>query len=351
MGLVMLMALIGLILVSLLLGYLSPLGFWWWFIGVPVALGIISVILRGADEVQESLQETGKDVVEISAPKIEIPRWSYSKFSTTEEIKISLNSDAESNEPPRYLSTKLFAREEEGDDPQYGYRIDYPIPDDGVESDTEGRSRFFLRKLTILPDGQFHNGRRLKTELLYWQGELADVKQAVPLFESVPVQGAEINALEIEGWDIVGIDEDWTLINATYEYHHVRQVFLFDHQQQILIPITERKRMASARVEWGDDFHYMMATCHEKKQVLLTLYDKEKNYDDFFSARGHRLPRISQISLLTEANPTGELVARLKLENQGMVVAIQQQDEQLIINTLDERDTEDKLERQWSLKL
>lgn len=335
MGLVMLFGLLGLIVISLILGYITPLGFWWWLLGIPVVLTVISGAMKGVEEVQELQQEKGKELVLVKGDKTDLPEWSHSKFATTEEIKISLGLDGKGL---RLLDAALWAQEEEDSDPQWGYRIDYPEMGEG--------SRFFLRKLTILPEGETINGRRLKYEFLHWNGELADITQAKPVFDQ-----ADFEQEGIQGWEIIGIDKDWTLISAMFEYHHIRQIFLFDHQQQTLLPITAKRKMAAAKLEWGHDSYYMIASCEQPKQVYLTWYEKEKNYDDFFSARGHYLPRISQISLLTPANPTGELVSRIQLEQQGMVIATKQQGDKLIVNTLDERDSENKLERQWEITL
>jgi len=336
MGLVMLFGLVALIVISMILGYITPLGFWWWLLGIPVVLTVISGAMKGVEHVQELQQDKGKNLVLVTGEKTEISEWSHSKFANTEAIKISLGQDGKGL---RFLDADLWAQQEEGSKPQWGYRIDYPDI-----SAANSDSRFFLRKLTVLPEGETINGRRLKYEFLHWAGELKDIDQAQPVFDQ-----SDLEQEGIQGWEIIGVDQDWTLISATFEYHHIRQIFLFDHQQQILIPITEKRKMAAAKLEWGHDSYYMIASCDQPKQVYLTWYEKEKNYDDFFSARGHYLPRISQISLLTPEHPTGELVSRIQLEQQGMVTATQQQGDKLIVNTLDERDSDNKLERQWEV--
>lgn len=367
MGMVMLFGLaaglIVLALISWLLSAFTSISFGHWMLLLPLvlfALGACSASLQWAkeqnqdtglpltlvdeqvinpallfpydklDDLNDDLSDEDKQLKQQAEKTFLSPRWSYSHFATTNEIKISTASSAD----VKFLEVDGWHDE----DGHHGYLISYPdLPSlqrqQENPSQSEQEKRFFITEHIIKPEGG------VNTRLLTWVGELSDKVSAIEL----SVEG------KVGGMTVEGVDETQSIISVSFDYHSQRQVFLFDHASGEMRPITEKREVASAKLEWANDWHYMTVVSINRGEVLLAVYSDAKDYDDFFSSRGRSLPRISQLLLISEQYPQGQLLSRLRLAEQGMLIAISENDGQLLLETLDQRDLEQQTLRHFSV--
>lgn len=343
MGMVMLFGLVGglvvLALISWLLSALTSISFAHWMLILPLALCAITACSMSMNWVKEKNQDRGLPLalmheqmldprwlfpfermselseedkqIKRAADKVLLsPRWSYSNFATTTEIKISKGETAE------FLTTDIW----DNDEGYYGYQIQYPLEEDGSQPD----NRFFITEHRVKPEGG------VNTRLLSWAGQLTDKNKAIELLANESVGGMTL----------VGVDKNQTIMSVSYRYHSERQIFLFNHASGEMRPITEKQNVAYAKLEWANDSHYMMVVSVNPDEILLALYSDAKDYDDFFSSRGRSIPRISRLLLISDQYPRGRLLSRLRLSEQGMLMAIANRNGQLLLETLDQRDPE-----------
>lgn len=316
MGMIFGMGVIGLLILSLLLSYLTPFGFWQSSLTILAILGGLAALNSLASWFQDQKIESSAQLSSQLPPGDELPSWSRSNFAVTKAIKLSPET------PPKHLDPD-YPFEQEG---FLGYAITYP------NSET---SRFFVNQHYFNQDNQYVQ------ELRYWNGQIDQLAGA-------PQLKLDDDADRLEAF---GIDEDWTLLRIEYFKTFKHQLYLLDHRTDTLTPLTERMETVAASQGVISDSHYYTAICQEPKQLLLTLYSRSKNYDSFFSARGHYLPRDSKIFLINEPNPEAQLIAHLRLSKEGLVVGLAHKEKEILIHAIDEREIEQPTSRYWSFSL
>ncbi|WP_420590562.1 hypothetical protein [Bacterioplanoides sp.] len=355
MGMIILFGLVGglaiLALIALGLSYLTSISFSHWMLILPLVLLALSACSMSISWIKERNQDTGLPLTLIDEKTINphwllprrnsddltaeekaeqqqadkvlmSPRWSHSSVASTTDIKIS------KSETPQLLSTDIW----NNDEGHYGYQISYPKD----KNANQPQDRFFITEHIIKPECG------VNTRLLSWAGQLTDKNNAIELLANETVGGMTV----------VGVDKNQTIINVSYRYHSERQIFLFDHASGEMQAITKKHTMASAKLEWGDVSNYMLVSRLNSGEILLALYHDEKNYDDFFSSRGRYLPTITQLLRISDNQPQSKLLSRLRLEQQGMLIALKQGDNnELILETLDQRDVEKPVLRHFSVKI
>lgn len=317
MGIVIALGLIGLLVVSAALSYVSHFSFWWWLIGILSALICIWTALKWLDHLKVVSGDSGLPIKRIDKPNVDIPLWSRSSESLTHNIKIS------QDQPFRLLDPEP-AFDEAGD---HGVQIVYP--------NSTHPDQFFIMH------GKVADNAGYSIELLNWNKSLSNRAVANSILPSRKITGATL----------FGLSHSMTLFSAQFSHHAERQLFLFDHHKQSALPITELKSVASASIGWTGNSHYFIASQTDSDSFLVVTYEKAKNFDDFFSARGRYIPRVSQLTLHSEKNPKGELLSRMILEKHGLIIGVLPVKSEIFIQTLDERNLEAPLTRYWSLSL
>lgn len=316
MGLVLVMGLVGVLGLSLLLSYLTAFSFWQYSIAVFALFVAILVANAVISWLNDQRLDSTIPLNRQPPPLDEIPSWSHSNFANTKTIKLSTDTPPQLLDPEHPFDQQGF----------HGSVITYP---------NSSLSRFFVNR------HYFDDDNLLTREFRYWSGQLDQLMDA-------PKLDIANDASNIEAF---GIDEDWTLLRVEYFQSFRHQFFLLDHRTKSLTPLSERLPTDSASQGLISDNHYYAAVSQEPKKLLLTLYGRAKNYDSFFSARGHYLPRDSRVFIISESEPQAQLLAHLRLGKEGVVIGLEHKDQNLLIHAIDERDTEKTISRYWGLSL
>ncbi|MCL6269326.1 hypothetical protein M3P05_05125 [Sansalvadorimonas sp. 2012CJ34-2] len=341
MGLVVASSIVAILLVSGVLAHFTEIGFVWWFAGIPLGILMINVLFSVSSWVSEKMVDEGVDLnlveqvvlshgfFEPDSPLFDdipesekaiirksAPLWSHSLFADTIPLKVSKNP------PFERLSNDLWSSEE-GD---YGFQINYG---------SAHPSRFFLQSYSSGSDVNYRN------KLISWQGKVSDRINAVDLpFEDGP-----------EGFEVHGATERYTVLSLNFEYQHIRQVLLLDHSSNHLTAISKRQEMAGMKLEYGDRKSYAIVVAADESEIYIVFYLNEKNYDDFFSARGRYIPRSAELWRISFKNNESQLISRLILSKHGMPVAMRVEMDGLLIDTVDERNLKKVVWRRWKLAM
>ncbi len=288
---------------------------WKWILIIPCALVAFSILreskklLSGEHKIKTF---SGAVVSLLETPVPDVRRWSHSELATT------VNYALPREKPWRYLNN-----EETMFDGEYlcGNRIDY----------SNAPSQHILRYTQIDETGRYTYAAE------NWQGELSDSETAVKL--------------DIENFargDAVGISPTMSIIHYSYKYPNLKSIYLLNHKDNSLQALVEQQTLASAHIAWQHEFHYTLTYGMADGRAIFVYYTDSKNYDDFFSARGRSIPRFSHLYLISDDYPAGKHLATIPL-TKGLVIGVDKIDDQIVIETLDERILEEPISRFYTL--
>ncbi|MFT7562067.1 MAG: hypothetical protein ACI93R_004001 [Flavobacteriales bacterium] len=308
--------LIGLIL--LYGGYLAYVSFesnWKWVLIIPCALMVLSIlklfkeIILGEYEIKTF---NGAVITLLEAPVADVRRWSHSELATT------INYVLPREKPWRYLKDNQAMYDGEY---LYGNRIEY----------TNAPSQHILCYTQIDEDSRY------TYDAQQWQGELSDSETAVKL--------------DIENFDrgdVFGISPSKSIIHYSYKYPNLKSIYILNHADNSLQTLVEQQTLASADIGWQHEFHYALTYGMSDGRAIVVYYAESKNYDDFFSARGRSLPKLSHLYIISDEYPAGKKLATIPL-TKGLVIGVDKVNDQIVIETLDERILEEPISRFYVL--